>query len=103
MMTKAEAQIKADEYLKELQKGCPVDIAFNGEVTEEHPIGFVFFYNSTEFWRTRDFAKSLAGNGPLLVMRDSGKVCVLPSHQSVKRSLLELPPPPYSEHSTPRG
>ena len=28
-MIKAEAQIKADEYLTEIQKGCPVEIAFN--------------------------------------------------------------------------
>ena len=89
-MTKAEAQTKADEYLFEIQKNCPVEIAFNYEVTEEHPIGFVFFYNSAEFWSSRDFAKSLAGNGPLLVMRESGKAIVLPSSQSVKRSLQEL-------------
>jgi hypothetical protein len=96
MITKAEAQMKADEFLKELQKACPVEIAFNCEVTEEHPVGFIFFYNSKEFWRTRDFAKSLAGNGPILVMRESGNLCILPSHQSVKRSLLDLsrPDPP---------
>ena len=28
-MIKEEAQIKADEYLTEIQKGCPVEIAFN--------------------------------------------------------------------------
>jgi hypothetical protein len=101
-MTKTEAQIKASEYLKEIQKGCPVEIAFNHEVTEDHPIGFVFFYNSTEFWRSRDFTKSLAGNGPLLVMRDSGKVVVLPSHQSVRRSLLEVAPSLDSPPQAPR-
>jgi hypothetical protein len=90
MISKAQAESKAIQYLKEIQKGCPVEIAFNFEATEEHPIGFIFFYNSIEFWRTRDFSKSLAGNGPLLVMRASGMVRLLPSHQSVKRSLLEL-------------
>lgn len=89
-MTKAEAQIVADKYIRELQIGCPVEIAFNYEITEEHSLGFVFFYNSQAFWRTRDFLKSLAGNGPILVLRDSSMIVVLPSHQSVKRSLLEV-------------
>ncbi len=89
-MTKAEAQIVADKYLTELQRGCPVEISFNYELTEEHPLGFVFFYNSKEFWRTWDFSKSLAGNGPVLVLRDSSNILVLPSNQSVKRSLQAL-------------
>ena len=89
-MTKTEARIRADEYLAELQKESPVEIAFNHEITEEHPPGFVFFYNSAEFWPSRDFSKALAGNGPLLVMRDSGKVVELPSHQPVECSLQEL-------------
>lgn len=95
-MTKAEAQTKADEFLTELQKGCPVEIAFDLEVTEDQPIGFIFFYNSVEFWRTRDYSEALAGNGPLLVRRDSGKIRVLPSHQSIERSLLELAATPDS-------
>ena len=89
-MTKAEAKIVADKYLADLQRGCPVEISFNYDITEEHPLGFVFFYNSKDFWRTRDFSKSLAGNGPVLVLRDSSKIVVLPSNRSVNRSLQEL-------------
>jgi hypothetical protein len=89
-MTRAEAQIVADKYLAELQKDCPVEISFNYDLTEEHPPGFVFFYNSREFWKSRDFSRSLAGNGPVLVLRDSSNILILPSNQSLRRSLEEL-------------
>jgi len=90
MMNIHEARIIADRYLEGLRSSCPVAIEFNYEISEEHPIGYVFFYNSIEFWRTRNFSASLAGNGPVLVLRDTGDVVILPSSQSVKRSLKEL-------------
>jgi|GEM_PF-5841033 len=89
-MRKEEALIVAKSYLAELQEECPVPISFDEEITEEFSIGFVFFYNTVEYWKNRDFTKSLAGNEPLLVRKDFGGVEVLPSHQSVKRSIDEL-------------
>jgi hypothetical protein len=86
----SEARSIACQYLEKLQLACPVKIEINYDVTEEHPIGYVFFYNSVEFWRTRDFAASLAGNGPILVLRKTGEIIILPSNQSARRSLGEL-------------
>jgi Immunity protein 35 len=86
----SEARSLADAYLVHLQASCPVEISFNYDLTEEYPVGFVFFYNSNRFWRTRELLESLAGNGPLLVRKRCGKVLILPSHQSVKRSIAEL-------------
>jgi hypothetical protein len=40
--------------------------------------GWLFFYNSADFVRTRDPMVALAGNGPLLVRRD-GQVETLPT------------------------
>jgi hypothetical protein len=89
-MNLTNARVIADKYLAELKVTCPVDIEFNYSITEEHPVGHVFFYNSKEFWKTRDFSTSLAGNGPVLVKSDTGELVVLPSSRSVIRSLREL-------------
>ncbi len=85
-----EAQKIAEKHLDAIKNSCPVAIEFNYEITEEFPVGYVFYYNSKEYWKTKDFSKSLAGNRPLLVKRDSGEVISLPSNKAVKRSLREL-------------
>lgn len=48
------------------------------EETQLTDAGWLFFFNSSEFVRTRNSIDSLAGNGPLLVMND-GQVRQLPS------------------------
>lgn len=46
--------------------------------TKEVEQGWLFFYNSADFVLTRDPLFALAGNGPLLVLRD-GQVVTLPT------------------------
>ncbi|HEX8404112.1 MAG TPA: YrhB domain-containing protein [Duganella sp.] len=46
--------------------------------TKEVKQGWLFFYNSADFIRTRDPMCALAGNGPLLVFRN-GQVATLPT------------------------
>jgi Immunity protein 35 len=46
--------------------------------TKEIEQGWLFFYNTADFLRTRDFSHALAGNGPILVTRE-GVVHQLPS------------------------
>lgn len=48
------------------------------ERTEETERGWVFFYNSADFVRTRDPASALAGNGPIFVTKE-GHLYELPS------------------------
>ena len=92
-MDQHDAKLIAEKQLATIQRECPVAISFNDEITEKHPVGYVFFYNATKYWETKDFIDSLAGNGPILVKND-GEVVTLPSHQSVQRSLDELPSRP---------
>jgi hypothetical protein len=48
------------------------------EQTKEIEQGWIFFYNTADFIRTRNPIYTLAGNGPILVTR-TGIVHVLPS------------------------
>ncbi len=89
-MDRERAQSIADAYLKEIEKNCGLDLAFNPDVVEEHAVGFVFFYNTKAYWETRDFTHALTGNGPLLIRKEDGEVIELPSNQSVEKSLADL-------------
>ena len=42
--------------------------------TREEPFGWVFFYQTRDYIDTGDFRSQLAGNAPIVVMRDSGEV-----------------------------
>jgi hypothetical protein len=48
------------------------------ESSKETEQGWVFFFNSADFVRTRNPTTALAGNGPILVTRD-GAIYELPS------------------------
>lgn len=89
-MNLEDAKLLAVEFFDTMQAESEVELAINFEITEEHELGYVFFYNAKRYWETRNFMDALAGNGPILVRRDNGDVSLLPSNQSVKRSLEEL-------------
>lgn len=90
-MDKHIARTIADAYLEEMRGATGLDLCFNLEITEEHEVGYVFFYNTRKYWETKDFSHSVAGNGPILIRKIDGELVVLPSNQSVERSLCELP------------
>lgn len=56
--------------------GDQFEILFDS--TKEIEQGWVFFFNTVEFMRTRNPMSALAGNGPILVTRE-GVVHELPS------------------------
>ena len=88
-MTKSDARNIADIYLRSLEEESDLELAINDDITEEHQDGFVFFYNTKDYWRTRDAMTSLAGNGPIFVKGD-GAVVILPTNQSIDLSLQNL-------------
>lgn len=40
----------------------------------EKPYGWIFFYTAEKYWQTRDIKHAIAGNGPIIVDRESGKM-----------------------------
>ena len=57
--------------------------------TAEVTLGWVFFFNSAEFIRTREITSSLAGNGPIFVSRE-GVIHHLPSRIPWQEALQQL-------------
>jgi hypothetical protein len=77
--TVQQARAIADEHLN--ASSPPVDII--DAVTQEHEFGWVFFYDSRRYLETGKFSERLAGNAPVLVERQSGRVWVLGTARSV--------------------
>jgi hypothetical protein len=55
-----------------------------GEKTIEKNYGWVFFYDSKTYLRTRKFSDRLAGNGPVVFEKESGLIHHLGSHAPPK-------------------
>ncbi|GAB3353495.1 YrhB domain-containing protein [Lysobacter tyrosinilyticus] len=73
------AQALAKRRIDEISQESGVEMELVFDRTREVEQGWVFFYNSTQFLRTKDPSWMLAGNGPLLVTR-FGTLQELPSH-----------------------
>lgn len=89
-MNVSDARIIADRYLAHMQADSTEELSFNYDITEVNALGYVFFYNTKRYWETNDPMTSLAGNGPILVLREDGKVVELLANQTVEASINEL-------------
>jgi len=78
MISRAAAWQIAQAKVNELASAAGDDFALMPRETREVDQGWVFFFNSADYVRTGNYIHALAGNGPLLVLRD-GDVVLLPS------------------------
>jgi len=90
MITYAEAKLIAGKEVFSIQQELGFDVEINHQLDEEVDLGFIFFYNSSEFWRDDNSRLALAGNGPLLVLRDSGELINLPTCMPLEDGLEEV-------------
>lgn len=60
------------------------------EATRDLGFGWLFFYDSKKFRETDELRYAIAGNGPLFVLKSSGHVEELSSHQPVGEWITEL-------------
>ena len=68
------AKTLVDEYLRELETSIGEELCLLADDTIESSCGWVFFFNSKEFVRTRSLKHTLVGNGPLFVDKNTGAV-----------------------------
>ena len=81
------ARAKVDELGRMAGDAFDIVTAETKEVTR----GWLFFYNSADFIRTRNPVFALAGNGPLLVLRN-GQVATLPTAVPWQEAIGQIPP-----------
>lgn len=87
MIDLSAARAIAEEHLRAFEAGGSPPLALMDEHTREEDFGWVFFYNSARFLETRALRDALAGNGPLVVDRETGHVTTLPSALPVEESI----------------
>ena len=69
------ARLKAEALLDDsVRPGITLDVLIDGDATIETDRSWVFFYNTREFLETRSARFALAGNAPIIVMKDDPSV-----------------------------
>jgi hypothetical protein len=56
---------------------------------EDHPLGWVFYYDSRPHHETGDFRYAIAGNAPFLVSRDDGTLWSTGTRPPIEDRILE--------------
>lgn len=55
--------------------------------TMEKEYGWIFFYNTKKYIETENPLHSLVGNGPIVILRETGQLCLLDSNVPSKESI----------------
>ena len=79
----------AESWLAEHGAALDQELAWSGEPSE-YDLGWVFAWNSQRYVETGDFMTALMGNAPLVVLRDSGEVHLLPTGVDTEEGLRRL-------------
>lgn len=77
MIREADARRKIATLLEEWGRDLVGGLALVDERTIHKPYGWVFFYASRRYMETRNIVHAIAGNGPVVVLADSGEVVTL--------------------------
>jgi hypothetical protein len=71
-------------------RGEPFECVILDQCTREEDFGWVFFFQSRKYMETQVLSWALAGNGPIIVMREDGEVHRLGSADPPKQSIAEF-------------
>jgi hypothetical protein len=76
MIDVREAKNIAIEKLKEIQDKSKVELMIMEDLTIEFEYGWMFFYQSTEYIRTKNPGAMIGGNAPIIVDKYNSSVHV---------------------------
>ena len=89
-MTAQQARVRAIAVLDEMSARSGTKLAIIDDETREEPWCWVFLYNSAAYVETGDFRYALAGDGPIVVEKDTDKVHRLSSASPIEDQLAEI-------------
>ncbi|MEO3791017.1 YrhB domain-containing protein [Nonomuraea sp. B10E15] len=90
MISEAGARALLERYLNSVYiDGPPGDGIVVNAAAVERAYGWVFTYTTAAFRRTGDYRHALVGAGPVLVLRDSGRIITFPSYLSRSQAIAE--------------
>ncbi|GAA3674877.1 hypothetical protein GCM10022224_043990 [Nonomuraea antimicrobica] len=91
MITRAEAERVVRDYVARefAPEEGEEEFAVNDEATMERPYGWFFVYTTATYLVTRDPQNGVAGAGPLLVLREDGRIIDFPSYHTQESAAEE--------------
>lgn len=69
-----DAMRAVSDHLSKLEKVVGEPLALIENETIEKPFGWIFFYNSKKYTDTGDIKYMLAGNAPIILDKNTGKI-----------------------------
>lgn len=90
MIDKKMALEKASSEVKELGSSAGDSFSLMLDEIIDIEVGWLFFYNSTEYIETSNPSSRLAGNGPFVVLNKDGEIIHLPSSSLWREELKNL-------------
>lgn len=89
MITETEADQIAEEWVA--RASAPEDdVIINRRFTRAESFGWVYFYNTRRFIDDGDLRSAIAGNAPIVVLRETGEVLVTGTAHPVDHYLDEI-------------
>lgn len=89
MINLADAKTIVRSYLEKVGRQAGEQLEIVETETIERPFGWVFFYNSRKYLRTKNFSDMLAGNAPLIVNRETGDLHVTGTAHPIEHYIAE--------------
>ena len=89
MINLANAKKIVHAYLEKLEREAGEQLQIVESETIERPFGWVFFYNSKNYLKTKKFEDMLVGNAPLIVNRETGQLHVTGTAQPIEHYIAE--------------
>lgn len=72
MITKKQAQEIVHGFINESDPYWPDKPEMVITEVEDHPLGWLIYWTSSRFLKSNNISDALAGNGPILISRDTG-------------------------------
>jgi hypothetical protein len=89
MINLTEAKNIVRTYLQKREREAGESLEIVEAETIERPFGWVFFYNSRNYLKTKKFEDMLLGNAPLIVDRETGQLHVTGTAESIEHYISE--------------
>jgi Immunity protein 35 len=87
MISEAEAFDIAQRFIARMTTSAEGGAVIVAARTIQKPYGWIFFYNSRRYLETSDPLEALAGNGPIVVDRETGELHALGSSSDAPESI----------------
>ena len=90
MLTRTDARLRAQRHLDSIPMSPNDSIIILDDYTIEKDYGWIFSYNSRRYVEEGALSHALAGNGPIVVMRQDGAIHELSGALPLEQAIADF-------------